>query len=614
MRQIFDYFKKNKITDTWTINRLLVSAFLAYNDLRVEHNLFIKQLLITDDDTENALHLAHLLDAFCIYQIKLDFEALISLFEFVISPSDRVVTGAIYTPVDIRTTIITRCFNKVSTEKLSHSKIADISCGCGGFLIASAEYVHQHTGKLYREIYAENIYGVDVEMYSVERTQILLCLLAIVNEEDDNFDFHLLIADTLDYYDEGFNEDFRHFDFVVGNPPYVCSRNMNEWTRMKLLNYKVCKRGHPDLYIPFIQIAADSLNKGGMMGFITMNSFLNSLNGRGLREFLMERKYVVSIIDFRDFQIFRSKSTYTCLLFLEKMKSEFISYASNQDGNLHKTIKFESIDYKRLDAVNGWNLNNNMLTTRIESCGIPLRKFCQSRHGIATLSNKTYIFQPSAEDPQYYIFSKDDILYKIEKNICRNIVNSNKLNSEVDFYSILEKVIFPYHYDDTGKVSIINECEMMACYPMAYAYFISQRENISTRDKGHTENYPEWYAFGRTQSLTMPRYKLLFPKIANKSLNCIIVDDTDLMLYNGMVFVSENRKKLELLKCFLESELFWTYVEMNAKPYASGYVSLNGVNIMKFSIPELDNNQVKQILSEKDRNIRNEIIQSYYLK
>lgn len=614
MRKIFDYFKKNKITDTWTINRLLVSAFLAYNDLRVEHNSFIKQLLITDNDTENASHLAHILDTFRRYEIKLDFEALISLFEFVISPSDRVVTGAIYTPIDIRTAVVTRCFSKVSIEKLSLSKIADISCGCGGFLIVSAEYVHQHTGKLYKEIFSDNIYGIDIEKYSVERTKILLCLLAIVNGEDDEFDFHLLIADTLDYYDDGFNEDFRHFDFVVGNPPYVCSRNMNGWTRMKLLNYKVCKWGHPDLYIPFIQIAAESLNKGGMMGYITMNSFLNSLNGRGLREYLMDCKYAVSIIDFRGFQIFRSKSTYTCLFFLEKMKSECISYANNQDGNLNKTIQIESIDYKKIDAVNGWSLNNNMLTTGIESCGIPLREFCQSRHGIATLSNKTYIFQPSAEEPQYYILSKDEILYRIEKTICRNIVNSNKLNSEVNFHSLLEKVIFPYHYNDTGKASIIDECEMRTYYPMAYAYFISQRESISKRDKGHTENYPEWYAFGRTQSLTMPRYKLFFPKIANKPLNCIIVDDTDLMLYNGMVFVSENRKKLELLKCFLESELFWTYVEMNAKPYASGYVSLNGVNIMKFSIPELNNNQVEQILSEKDRNIRNEIIQSYYFR
>ena len=38
------------------------------------------------------------------------------------------------------------------------------------------------------------------------------------------------------------------------------------------------------------------------------------------------------------------------------------------------------------------------------------------------------------------------------------------------------------------------------------------------RDKGKTSKYPIWYAYGRTQSLVMPRYKLFFPKLANKSL------------------------------------------------------------------------------------------------
>lgn len=67
-----------------------------------------------------------------------------------------------------------------------------------------------------------------------------------------------------------------------------------------------------------------------------------------------------------------------------------------------------------------------------------------------------------------------------------------------------------------------------------------------------------------------------FPKIANKSLQCELRDDPHLLLYNGMAFVSDDLRQLQVLKCFMESDVFWQYVSSNAKPYASGFYSLNG--------------------------------------
>ena len=86
-------------------------------------------------------------------------------------------------------------------------------------------------------------------------------------------------------------------------------------------------------------------------------------------------------------------------------------------------------------------------------------------------------------------------------------------------------------------------------------------------------------AFGRTQSLTLPRYKLFFPKFANKPLRCTICDDSKLLLYNGLAFVNDDDRKLRILKSVIESELFWHYIKANGKPYASGYYSLSGVDI-----------------------------------
>lgn len=611
MRRIFSYLKMNNITDILTINRLLVSAFVAYNEMEVKRNKLIKTLLIADGAYEQVF-LSQILKLIEKYDIKLGLEILINLFEFVISPSDRVITGAIYTPKDIRRKIIKTVFADVSADVLENGRIADISCGCGGFLIDAAIHVHERTGKLYRDIFRDNIYGIDIEEYSIERSRILLSLLALLNGEDEEFEFNLLVSDTLDYTKDTFDINYQHFDFILGNPPYVCSRNMSAETREKIIDYEVCRWGHPDLYIPFIQIATEMLNEGGRMGLITMNSFLNSLNGRGLREFLSRGGNQVNIADFRSQQIFRSKSTYTCLFFLVRTKSDVVAYSNVENKSLDCPVEYEDIKYDDLDSVKGWNLNGFAFARKIESTGVPLGQFCKSRHGIATLSNKAYIFKPSDENENFFYLKLDNNTYPIERGICRDIVNSNKLNSKQNFEELIEKVIFPYHIDENGRVEVINEAEMAIRFPHTYSYLQSQRKKLAKRDKGHTEDYPAWYAFGRTQSLTMPRYKLFFPKIANKSLHCTIMDDPNLLLYNGMAFVSDNLQKLEILKRFLESDTFWTYVNATAKPYASGYSSLNGVNIMKFGIPELNDRKIDEFLRVGNAESLNKMIKRLY--
>lgn len=82
---------------------------------------------------------------------------------------------------------------------------------------------------------------------------------------------------------------------------------------------------------------------------------------------------------------------------------------------LNNPLCFIDIKYSSLDADCGWNLNENEIANKIESVGIPLFKYCQTRHGIATLSNKTYIFSPVKEDDVFYYLEKNNVIYPIEK-------------------------------------------------------------------------------------------------------------------------------------------------------------------------------------------------------
>ena len=165
---------------------------------------------------------------------------------------------------------------------------------------------------------------------------------------------------------------------------------------------------------------------------------------------------------------------------------------------------------------------------------------------------------------------------------------------------MIEKVIFPYRIEN-GHAYVYEQTEMIRRFPKAYEYLNANKEILIKRDKGDISAYPQWYAFGRTQSLVLPKYKLFFPKFANRPLRCVIFDDPELLLYNGLAFVNTEERNLRILKAFIESELFWNYIQANGKPYASGYYSLSGVDIKHFGIPVMSVEEEDELLSMNDK-------------
>lgn len=608
------FLKKNVPSDELTVNRLFVSSFIGINNLTKPKSTLLSQYIIYKDDVDYELLQIVQEHIRTEYGERMTLETVVKLFEFVVSPADRIVTGAVYTPQNVRKTILHQCLNNQTIEKINNIRIADISCGCGGFLIDVALWIHERTGKSFESIIRENIYGIDIQEYAIERTKILLSLLSLLYGEDVNLIFNLLCRDTLDYTNKDWDTSFGNFDVIMGNPPYVCSRNLSTETYKKMRNYVVCSSGHPDLYIPFFQIAIEMLNNDGRLGFITMNTFIRSVNGRALRSYFSHNMFKIKIVDFRGFQVFESKNTYTCLFYLDKLKeSSSIDYAVDECGLLSTDVQYDAIKYTDLDNKKGWTLNKFNETIEIESMGIQIKDFCPSRHGIATLSNKTYIFSPTKENDKYYYLSNKEGVFPIEKEICRNIINPNKLNSINDFKVLLEKVIFPYYLED-GHAIIYTPNEMSCRFPMALFYLRTRKEILLKRDKDGTSSYPQWYAYGRTQSLNLPKYKLFFPKFANKPLRCIMSDDPSLMLYNGLAFVNNDERKLKILKAIIESELFWNYIQTNGKPYASGYYSLSGVDIKHFSIPNFTIEEENELLSFNNYNKIEKWLRVHYKK
>ncbi len=596
---IFNLLRKYS-DDTFKVNSIIISAYLRVNGIDEVLNEEIQRHKILDGSDESKIleeFIGQLSDG------ELDFEGLIELFEFVISPSDKVMNGAIYTPKSIREYIVNQALER-SNVLLDQILIADISCGCGGFLLTAAKKVKSITNRSFFDIFRDNIFGVDITGYSIERAKLLLSLLAIGSGEDQSFYiFNLYVENSLNF-------DWREhvslvnqnggFDLVVGNPPYVASRNMDAETLNLSQNFVVARTGHPDLYIPFFQIGFEMLNETGILGYITVNTFIKSINGRALRQYFNDQSINLELINFGGEQVFKDRNTYTCICFLSNGNSNgLIRYRrcwSRELLNLENR-DFTIYDYQDLNHFDGWNLTNSRVIDNfvsvVEQTGRQFKELYTTKNGIATLKNSIYKFVPVREDENYYFLGKENEIFPIERRICRNIVNANKLKNSDDLADKIEKIIFPYFVQD-GRVIIITEEVLRREFPLTYRYLFVHRAILANRDKGRGE-YEAWYAYGRRQSLDINQLKLFFPHICERP-RFVISQDTDLLFYNGIAVTSNDLEELILLKKLMETDLFYYYIRATTKDYSSGYISMSKNYLKNFGIYNFTDEERREFL------------------
>ena len=622
MNQNILKYLNNYSYDTKDIDCLLVSSFLVINNIEEVENEFIKDLIITDEEEFKQV------DSFINLFDKHTFEIeeLLELFEFVISPKDKEVNGAVFTPEYIRKHIVNSTIQKQNNYNLKDVKFGDIACGSGGFFKTITEILIEKTNKNYFEIYRDNIYGLDIQEYSIKRTKILLSLLAIINNEDrKEFQFNLFCGNALsfDWETVGALRDNNGFDIIVGNPPYVGASKIDEETKGLLKNWSVSSIGKPDLYIPFFEIGMKNLCNNGILGYITVNTFYKSLNGRSVRTYFSKNKFDLSIIDFGGEQLFKKRSTYTCICIIGKSESSSIKYVKSLSNKIQKIkpSNYITIPYDNLDNFNGWYLINNKIQkiiSKIENCGTPLGEKFEIRNGFATLKNNIYVFKPINEDEKYYYLKKEGAEYKIEKKICRDAIKPNTLKSESEIQSKIEKLIFPYDIEsdvdlfekEKMQIKIKSEKSFKNEYPSAYEYLSSQKNILSQRDKG-TKKYEQWFAFGRNQALSIKGNKLLFPYITNKP-RFMFTKNSGLLFYNGYAILSDSSEELLLLKKILMSKIFWFYIKNTSKPYTGNYFSVAKNYIKNFGICDLSVDEKEALKNMGDMNNVDEFLLKKY--
>jgi hypothetical protein len=208
------------------------------------------------------------------------------------------------------------------------------------------------------------------------------------------------------------NGQFKGFDVVIGNPPYISSWDMGEEHKNYYLKRFKSAVGHYDLYVLFFEMSLSLLKKGGLLCFITSNKFLSQSYGKGIREILLDNE-ILSVINF-NVNIFES-TVETCITIVQK-RSPF-----------NNSISLLSIDDELL-LNNGSNieyvLNNNNL-------------FSEIKQNIWTLlPEKNFRLNVSDNDLVLYekIMKQSILLDKICYIDTGVVVHSSKLSLKKDYF------------------------------------------------------------------------------------------------------------------------------------------------------------------------------------
>ena len=572
------------------IERMVVYAFVKKENIVYNKSKVLSEYLLGLNDNLRK----NTIDFFDNANIDLSIDLLVELFEQIIPEDKKKEKGIVYTPSEIKEYIVSQTFTGNTAPT-----VIDPSCGCGAFLVTAAQYIHSQYDMSYSKIISQKIYGIDIDKDAIKKAKILLALLACANQEYEEISFNFVCSNALDpkTIRKVKKWQSKGFDCVIGNPPYVRFRNMEDSSRALLTNWFTANTGNVDLYMPFFEVGMTLLKKDGVLSYITPNSYIQAVNGRKLREYLTKLNHMITIVDFRDAQMFKNVTSYTCITTINSnLRDKIISYArinEQQTLNNHSYSEYETSTFPNGNPWRMRALDVDSIIEKLETSGNPLSNW-KIRNGLATLKNDIYFFTPSKFDSKYYYRVYDGIEYPIERDVCIKVAKPNIIKTEEDLIDKIEIAIFPYVLKN-NTFEVINEEELKEKFPCTYKFFVKYKAILNQRDKGKA-NYPTWYAYGRTQGMNNFGKKLLIPYISDKPTAVLSLEEK-MLFYCGYALISDDEKELMVLKRFLESDAFWYYIYHTSKPYSKGYMSLAKNYLINFTIPSITDKEKQYLLS-----------------
>ncbi|GAA9096480.1 class I SAM-dependent DNA methyltransferase [Helicobacter pylori] len=230
-------------------------------------------------------------------------------------------------------------------------------------------------------------------------------------EYQNAFEWRFEFPEVLD--DEG---DFLGFDCIIGNPPYIDYRKIDEKTKIFLSKfsnvYKKSKEG--SIFVYFIERASQLIIRHGEISFINPIAYLCKPTDHGIRDYIDKNLKITMLIDLSNIKIFESALTYTCInIFKRENKKNEILFQRFDDFT---ELSSNKDDFLKIPSVNIEHISIFLdpISRHIaERCKTQLGDFCKIFCGLSktgfrsdvinTNNNKSVYFLESSDIYRYYV-------------------------------------------------------------------------------------------------------------------------------------------------------------------------------------------------------------------
>lgn len=321
------------------------------------------------------------------------------------------------------------------------------------------------------------------------------------------------------------------FDFIIGNPPYITYKDIDEDNRKKVREkYESCKLGKFDYCYAFIELGIKLLNASGKLVQLVPANIYKNVFGKKLRELLYP--HIRLIREYPGQELFnRTLTSSTVFLYDRTCESDVVTY-------IDMTVDKKS-DIVRSTLGEKWTFSGR---TEISQKELRFGDYFHASIVVATLFNKAFVL--SANDFE---------CTKIETQVVRKAASPKQLRRKVQEY-----IIFPYYYKDK-KLMRYDRIIFERDYPNTVRHLNAYKEELDQRQK---DDRAEWFEYGRSQALAhLNQKKLLMSTVVTKQVELYVLDE-ETIPYSGMfITVKKPEYSLDDAAKILQSKHFMEYVQ-----------------------------------------------------
>ncbi len=329
-------------------------------------------------------------------------------------------------------------------------------------------------------------------------------------------------------------EDFKEkFDLIIGNPPYIRWKNLEEELKQELSDNRLWKKYFNSLcdylYI-FILKSIELLNDEGELIFICPEYWMSTTHSLSLRNYMAENGYFESIFHFNETPIFNNATVSTVVF--KYIKSQ----QKKPNIKIAKYYKNKKLTKKILDDL----LKGNKANEDIDSFSVP--PFQKNERWLLTKKNeieeivkfenackKTLTSDLFGFSNTYNTISEicdigNGMVSGLDKTFQLNGQQLSPIERNNTIKVIKAKDLEPYTYNHITKYIFLNnvkdEDELKTNYPIFYKKLSESKDDLEKRYQYNRNiNYWEWVFLRNYNLFRSEKQRIFVPckeRISNK--------------------------------------------------------------------------------------------------